>query len=83
MRPIESIVRGDYVYAGDGRLHAVQKTHEHLFKGELVRIVCSPFKVPILLTPDHSVPIMRPRSRRLAQIPAAEVRPQNNLMGGA
>lgn len=79
-RSIETIQTGDEVYARDGRLHRVIETHEHLFAGELVELICAPFKIPVLLTPDHKVPVMRPRSRRVEEVPAASIRPQNYLL---
>src|SRR5216684_3993197 len=80
MRAIEKIQLGDKVYAGDGHVHEVTRLHEHAFSGELVRIVCAPFKVPILLTPDHKVPLLRPRSRRREEVPAGALRAQNYLL---
>src|SRR5258706_10474397 len=77
---IESIREGDDVYGKDGRLHRVLKTQEHLFAGELVSLVCAPFKIPVLLTPDHMVPVLRPKSGRLEEIPAGQLRPQNYLL---
>ncbi len=79
-RPIEAIRSGEEVYARDGRLHAVVETHEHLFVGELVKLICAPFKIPVLLTPDHKVPLMRPRSRRIEDVPAGLIKPQNYLL---
>jgi DNA primase catalytic core len=79
-RPIEAIRSGEQVYAGDGRLHAVLETHEHFFAGELVKLVCAPFKIPVLLTPDHKVPVIRPRSRRVDEVPAGLIKPQNYLI---
>jgi len=78
--PIETIGVGDAVYASDGVLHAVVETHEHLFRGSLVELTCAPFKIPVLLTPDHEVPVLRPRSRRLERVPAGRIRPQNYLL---
>ncbi|MBV9354431.1 MAG: hypothetical protein JO023_02775, partial [Chloroflexi bacterium] len=80
MRPIEAIEQGDMVYAGDGALHPVLLTHVRPFAGELVRVICAPFKVPILLTPNHKVPVLRPRSKRMEQVPAGDLRPQNYLV---
>jgi hypothetical protein len=80
MRPIEKVLLGDTVYAGDGRLHQVTRLHEHAFSGELIRIVCAPFKVPILLTPDHRVLVLRPRSGKMEEIPARELRAHNYLL---
>jgi DNA primase catalytic core len=79
-RPIDTIRPGEHVYARDGRLHPVLQTHEHLFRGELVKLICAPFKIPLLLTPDHKVPVIRPRSRRVEEIPAGLIRPQNYLI---
>ncbi|MDP9252369.1 MAG: CHC2 zinc finger domain-containing protein, partial [Chloroflexota bacterium] len=79
-RPIESIRPGEGVYARDGRLHPVLEIHEHLFAGELVKITCAPFKIPVLLTPDHKVPVIRPRSRRVEEVPAGQIRAQNYLL---
>src|SRR5437868_10688218 len=79
-RPIEAVGVGDAVYAADGQLHAVVQVHEHLFDGELVELTASPFKVPLVLTPDHELPVIRPKSRRLDRIPAGLVRPQNYLV---
>jgi DNA primase len=80
MRPIEKIQVGDLVYAGDGRLHPVLFTHEHAFSGELVRLTCAPFKAPILLTPNHKVPVFRPMSRRTVEIEAGEIHPHTYLL---
>jgi DNA primase len=79
-RPIESIQATEEVYARDGRLHAVVRTHEHVFSGELVKLTCAPFKIPVLLTPDHRVPVIRPRSGRTVEIPAGDIKPQNYLL---
>ena len=79
-RPIQDIKPGELVYAGDGRLHEVVVTHEHAFTGSLVKLICAPFKVPLLLTPDHKIPILRPKSRRAEEIEAVRIRPQNYLI---
>ncbi len=79
-RRIEEIAVGDLVYAGDGRLHRVLITHEHMFAGQLVKLVCSPFEIPVLLTPNHKVPVIRPRSERIERVPADSIRPQNYLL---
>src|SRR5437867_5296529 len=79
-RPIQDIKPGELVYAGDGRLHEVVVTHEHAFAGSLVKLICAPFKVPLLLTPDHKIPILRPKSRRAEEIEAVRIRPQNYLI---
>lgn len=79
-RSIESIQVGDEVFALDGQLHRVVQTHEHLFAGELVRLIAAPFKIPLLLTPDHKVPVFRPKSRRFEHVEAGLLRPQNHLI---
>ena len=79
-RPIEEIRAGDAVYAADGRLHPVLLAHEHSFAGDLVKLTCSPFKIPILLTPNHRVPVLLPKSRRPVQVEAGAIRPQNYLI---
>jgi len=80
MRPIDSLRVGDLVYAFDGRLHRVSKTHEHQFEGELISLRCSPFKSPILLTGNHKIPVMRPKSKRLEEVEAAHIKVQNYLL---
>ncbi len=79
-RPIEIIGAGDVVYAGDGLLHPVLGTPAHMFRGSLVKLTCAPFKVPLFLTPDHRVPVLRPKSRRREQVEAGDIRPQNYLL---
>ena len=79
MRPIETVQVGDRVYAGDGKLHEVLLTHERPYEGELMKIVATPFKVPVYLTPNHMVPVRRPRSGKIEEVPAAELRPQNRI----
>ncbi|MDQ6854168.1 MAG: CHC2 zinc finger domain-containing protein, partial [Actinomycetota bacterium] len=80
MRPIEEIEVGDLVYASDGRPHRVLVTHEHQFSGELVSVSCAQFKVPLVLTPNHEVPVLRPKSRRPVILEAGALRPQNYLL---
>ena len=79
-RRIEDIRPGDLVYAGDGRLHPVLITHEHMFSGQLVKLTSAPFKIPVLLTPNHKVPVLRPRSGRVETVEAGRIRPQNRLV---
>ena len=59
LKPISEIKEGDYVLTHKGRFRRVTKVLKRWYKGKMIKIKVGYCSIPLLITPEHPILVVR------------------------